>query len=353
MISNVFSRYSALMIVLFALAFTSCKKNQDDELTFTFSQAELAELRANTCLTVDADEPYAMSDSPESGVQDRATGVKNKFWAPGQTLRVRFLNGSAALQDKVFAYAKQWESFANIKFTRVSSGTAEIRIAFDKDGHWSYLGKENLNIPANQKTMNLEFNSSTKEEDIRGTTLHEFGHALGLNHEHQHPMASIPWNTQAVYAFYQSIGWSKQKTDQNVLNKLTWESSQHTNYDSKSIMQYPVPANQTTNGFSIPANKQLSATDKDFIAKMYSSQRIRVRHNVNTTNVITFWLNGIYHTLKPGESLWVPAQTSGNQLSIWECVSGNCNWDGYLPAYGKNYKIVAQGSNGNLTLAYD
>jgi hypothetical protein len=349
---NLLLRSFAFGLLLLAIGFASCKKNQNEEISY-FTAAELADIRANTCLTQDADEPYAMTEAPEDGAQDRATGAKNKFWSPGQVLRVRFMNGSTTLQNKVFAYAQQWESYANIDFVKVTSGTAEIRVAFDADGHYSYLGKDNLNIPSNQKTMNLEFNSNTPENQIRGTTLHEFGHALGLNHEHQHPMANIPWNTQAVYAFYQTLGWSKAKTDANVLNKISWESSQHTIYDVASIMEYPVQANLTTNGFSVGNNTLLSATDKDFIGKMYSSQRIRVRHNVNTTGNLTFWLNGIYHTLKPNESLWVPAKTSGNQLSIWECPNGNCVWDGYQPAYGYNYKIVAQGGNGNLTLAYD
>lgn len=345
---------SAILIVLLALGFAACKKTADeDDTTSFFTSAELDNLRAKTCLTVGADDPYPMSETPEDGAQDRAAGAKNKFWSPGQTLRVRFLNGSTAMQNKVFAYAEQWETYANINFVRVSSGTAEIRVKFGAEGNNSYVGKDNLNIASNLQTMNLNFTSATKEDYLRGTTLHEFGHALGLNHEQQQPLANIPWNTQAVYAFYMSVGWPKERVDQNILNKATWESSQHTSYDSKSIMQYSVDATLTTNGFSIPDNNQLSATDKDFISKMYSSQRIRVRHAVNTTNAITFWLNGIYHTLKPGESLWVPAKTADNQLSIWECVSGNCAWDSYKPTYGYNCKIVAQGSNGNLGLVYE
>jgi len=343
---------SAFGLLLLAIGFASCKKNQDEEISY-FTAAELADIRANTCLTEDADEPYAMSETPESGVQDRAAGAKNKFWEPGQTLRVRFLNGSTAMQNKVFAYAEQWEAYANINFVRVTSGASDIRVKFGTEGNNSYVGKDNVPISPNLQTMNLNFTSNTKEDYLRGTTLHEFGHALGLNHEQQQPLANIPWNIPAVYAFYQSVGWSKQKTDFNVLNKSTWESSQHTAYDSKSVMQYSVDAKLTTNGFSIPENNQLSAIDKDFIGKMYYSQRIRVRHNVNTTGNLTFWLNGIYHTLKPNESLWVPAKTSGNQLSIWECPNGNCAWEGYTPAYGKNYKIVAVGSNGNLTLTND
>lgn len=343
----------AFALVSLALGTTSCKKDQADETPF-FSETELAELRVNTCMTLDADEPYAISDAPDDVAEDRATGAKNKFWSPGATLRVRFLNGTSTLQSKAFNYAKQWESYANIHFVRVYSGASDIRVAFDAEGNFSKLGTDALNVAATAKTMNLAFTSSSTEEQIRRASLHEFGHALGLNHEHQHPMADIPWNKPAAYAYYlQTNGWSAQQVDQQVFNKLSWESSQHTSFDSKSIMEYPVPANLTTNGFSIAWNTELSATDKEFIGKMYSSQRIRVRHSVNTTSVISFWLNGIYHTLKPGESLWVPAKTSGNQLYIWECVSGNCAWDGYAPPYGYNYKIVAQGSNGNLTLVYE
>ena len=61
-------------------------------------------------------------------------------------------------------------------------------------------------------------------------------------------------------------------------------------------------------------------------------------------------MNGIYHTVKPGESLLTPAYTAGNQLAIQE-ASG---WDSaYQPAYGKNYKIVRGNSGNDLTLVLE
>ncbi len=340
----------------FVLAFTACQKDGLDPSTVLFTDEDLATINESTCLTIVPDDLASSFDEtpPTEGIEERATGMKNKFWTPGSTLRVRFLGGSTTLQNKVMQYAEQWEQFANINFVKVTSGISEIRVAFDAVGSFSYVGKDNLSIPVNQKTMNLDFSSpGSTESYIKSTVLHEFGHALGLGHEHQNPLSSIPWNAPAVYAFYAQMGWSQQKVNEQVLNKLQWPQTQQTDYDPQSIMQYPVSASLTTNGFSIPANTQLSATDKSFIGKVYSNQKIKLRHAANTTYAITFWLNGIYHTIQPGESMWVPAKTSGNQLSIWECIGNNCAWDGYAPAYGYNYKIVSQGSNGNLTLAYD
>lgn len=340
-----------------AVIFSSCQKEQPQTGTsaYAFTQTELADLQANTCLAIDpADAGFDPFLPPSGTADERASGLKNKYWTPGQVIRVRFLNGSATLQNKVFAYAEQWEQHANINFQKVSSGTAEVRVLFSNNGHWSYVGKDLLYVPANQQTMNLQFADNTSEAEIKRTTLHEFGHTLGLRHEQQQPLSNIPWNTTAVYAYYAQFGWSQQQVNEQVLNKNTTESSQYTNFDPTSIMEYPVSAALTTNGYSIPWNNQLSATDKSFIGKVYSSQRITVRHAATGYNKnITFWIHGIYHTIKPGESLAVPVAASGNQLAIYEqpTVGGAWVWDNaYAPALGTNYKIVRVGTTNNLKL---
>lgn len=311
-----------------------------------FTADQIADLRANTCLTKDIIVPAESGDE----VNDRASGLKNRYWTPGQEVRVRFLNGSAALQNKVFSYAKEWENYADIHFVKVTAGASEIRIMFeDKDGHWSYIGTENLSIEACEKTMNLALADNTPSTEIRRVVLHEFGHVLGMRHEHQQPLASIAWNTTAVYAYYAQQDWTKQDVDDQVLDKNSAESSQYTAFDAQSIMEYAVSAALTNNGSSIPWNTQLSATDKSFITLMYASQRIKIRHAATGYAAsITFLLDGIYHTVKSGETLQVPVYSSGNQLSIRES-SGS--WDsGYTPAYGKNYKIVRVGTGNDLTL---
>lgn len=326
---------------------TEAQTSRNAQLLQYFNQSEIADLQENTCLT------KTLSDNGE-GLEERATGLKYKFWAPGTTIRVRFINGSTALQQKVFACAKEWESYADIHFSQVSSGTSDVRILFGQDGHWSYIGTDNKSIEACSETMSLQLTDVTSATEIRRVALHEFGHVLGMLHEHQQPLSSIPWNASAVYNYYAQQDWTRQEVDEQVLNKSSAETSQYTNFDAASIMEYPVPASLTTNGFSIGWNTQVSANDKNYINLMYSSQRMRIRHAATGYNAnISFQLAGIYHTLKPGETLSVPALAGTNALAIWEQASGSSwAWDtGYAPVYGKNYKIVRVGTTNNLTLA--
>lgn len=131
---------------------------------------------------------YAAAPLTGDDVTDRASGLKNRFWTPGQEIRVHFLNGSAALQNKIFGYAREWENYADIHFKKVAAGASEVRVLISEDGHWSYVGTDHRSVEACEKTMNLDFKENTAAVEIRRVVLHEFGHVLGLRHEHQQPL---------------------------------------------------------------------------------------------------------------------------------------------------------------------
>lgn len=107
--------------------------------------------------------------------------------------------------------------------------------------------------------------------DFRGLVLHEFGHALGLIHEHQSPVAGIQWDKEKVYADYAKFTppWSKERVDAQVFAKYSVTSTNYSEYDPTSIMHYKIPASQTLNHIDVPMNNALSAKDKQYIAFWY------------------------------------------------------------------------------------
>ncbi|KAF7561935.1 hypothetical protein G7046_g2230 [Stylonectria norvegica] len=206
-------------------------------------------------------------------------------WQNGRTLRVKILNGSDKIKGKVRQYGSLWAQYASIKFNFVDSGDAEIRVNVDSsNASWSYVGTDNLTIPADQHTMNFGWlTDSTSDTEFSRVIVHEFGHALGCIHEHQSPAAGIPWNKEAVYAYYAGT-WTRDQVDHNLFQLYSADTTQFSEFDTRSIMLYAIPASLTTNGFSVGWNTQLSETDKAFIATMYPSQDLDIA-SFNTMEV--------------------------------------------------------------------
>jgi len=192
----------------------------------------------------------------------RAIIVIRKMWPNGSNLRVRFLEGTEAQKNLAREQAGWWQEFANLRFDFNDAPNAEIRITFDpNDGAWSYVGTDCLSIPSNQATMNLGFQDG-------GTSAHEFGHAIGLAHEHQNPQGGIQWNEDVVIRDLAGPPnfWTPEQTRHNVIEKYSQDQIRGTEFDPDSIMLYAFPASWTLNGISTHANDVLSQLDTSFIA---------------------------------------------------------------------------------------
>jgi hypothetical protein len=111
----------------------------------------------------------------------------------------------------------------------------------------------------------------TDDVEYQRVVLHEFGHALGCIHEHQHPEAGIPWDTEAVYARYSGPpnNWTRQQIDINLLDKYARDQTQFSQFDPESIMLYSIPNALTSGDWSVGWNTDLSETDVQFIGTVY------------------------------------------------------------------------------------
>ncbi len=211
----------------------------------------------------------------------RALSPIGKTWMNGSTLHVRFIGGTAQQQGIANEQAKWWSDHANLTFVFDNAPDADIRISFDdNDGAWSYVGTDAKGIPANEATMNLGFIDG-------GTAGHEFGHAIGLAHEHQNPTGGIQWNEQAVIQALAGSPnfWTEAQTRHNVLRKYTADQVNGTAFDKDSIMLYFFPAAWTLNGVATTQNEVLSSMDRQFVAgaKMYPKSNPGVTGDLTET----------------------------------------------------------------------
>ncbi len=205
--------------------------------------------------------------STRGDAHPRAIAIADKRWINGSTIRIGFINGTPAQIDMVKDIVPQWTRHANLKFEFTDAMSAEIRVTFDaNDGAWSYVGTDNLNIPKPNATLNLGWQDE-------GVILHEFGHMIGLSHEHQNPEEGIQWNEPVV--IQELAGppnfWDEATVRHNVLNKYSADILHGTDFDEESIMLYAFPSEWTQNGFSTHENEDLSKIDKAFVqsAVMY------------------------------------------------------------------------------------
>jgi hypothetical protein len=199
--------------------------------------------------------------------------LESKLWPVGATLRVRFLDGDPALRARVAAAAGQWTQHANIRFEFESTvADAEVRVSFRPgQGSWGSIGTDAIAIPAHEPTVNFGWlTNETPDDELVRVVLHEFGHVLGLFHEHTNPNKSPDFDWDNIYKDLSGPpnSWDKATIEANISKNDGLIP--YRDFDPQSIMAFPMPKTWFKDlGFEIGLNRSLSESDRRFIAELY------------------------------------------------------------------------------------
>lgn len=267
------------------------------------------ELRQRTLSTV---------RSPTSKLSPRYILNLTKRWQPGQTLRVAFRGGDALLHRDIATAVTEWAQYANLKFDfGVDPATgnyrtwsksdrnfvAEIRVSFDQTGYYSVVGNDSINrtiTKPGEESLNLEGFDQLRPNDWKGVALHEFGHAIAFEHEHQSPLAPcdfrfdddpgyvpttdslgqyVPDSDNRRPGLYTLLGgppnnWPRGVVDFNLKQFAESHAYEVGPFDKKSIMEYYFPDWMFVSGASSHCsigaeNVALSDGDKQGAARVY------------------------------------------------------------------------------------
>jgi hypothetical protein len=205
----------------------------------------------------------------------------SKLWQGGQTVTVAFKGGDNDVRKQIADNVTEWTRYANLTFDFTdSSGAyhtwdpgdtsfkAQIRVSFDRSGYYSLVGNDSINkqvTAAGEESLNLEGFDDLLPSDWKGVSLHEFGHAIGFEHEHQAPGAPCDFRFDDDAGYMKTTDGSGQFIPDNNGRRpglYTFLGGPPNNWDA-SVVNFNLKQLPASSAYDI------SAFDKDSIMKYF------------------------------------------------------------------------------------
>lgn len=193
------------------------------------------------------------------------------------TLACGFFSGASERQkQRVMNAAHQWTQGDAGRVVRFAFGFdedqgliehAQVRILVGYPGYLTDVGTAAKRTALTLPTVRLYQGLEKKK------VVHEFGHVLGLRHEHQHPDRAGKLKDDEVIAYFRSHeGWTPSQTYEAILKN--WGSQERCvgqpNFAADSVMSYDIPARLTTDNRRILMADRVSKDDLKCVIGLYS-----------------------------------------------------------------------------------
>ncbi len=205
-----------------------------------------------------------------------------KIWNQ-DSIMFYFTDGTQQQQNDVKKFAKIWQKYTGIQFKY--SNKKPSFFSFKKFYKITFKGSSNESTKGDVNGL-IQFGNLAEDPIYRKTTiLHEFGHMLGLAHEHQR--ADRPTfldNPKLIDDCITNQKQSRHWCQENLGTKIHKKTFIQSAYDPNSIMHYDLKSITGTHASAVKSNENnsLSYTDKYYIALLYnqdiSEEKLKKMH---------------------------------------------------------------------------
>lgn len=212
----------------------------------------------------------------------RGVATLDKTWPQHSVLKISLLDMTAEQQQVTKDNINKWAPHTNLFFKFTDKPDGDIRITADNEtkAAWSRIGTDAKRVPPPKPTMSIGFNKP--RASVASTIQHEFGHALGLKHEHQHPDRTLELNKTQIYEAYGLQGKERYEANHDIIRPFPRREVKLSAYDQHSIMHYGFSKSWVNDAKAISKPAQLSEGDKNFIQSIYPADNSTLGKLLNT-----------------------------------------------------------------------